>query len=214
MKVSVIMRCNNEERHIGYAIQSVLDFLPESELIIVDDNSVDNSREIISLFKTRNYPIKIIDLETKYTPGATINLALKECKNDIVLILSSHCEIRSLDLINVSNSLKKYKCVFGKQIPIYQGKKINPRYIWSHFIDKKVINMYSKIEDRHFLHNAFAFYDRKYLLKNQFDEFYVGKEDRFWARDLVKAGEQFLYDPSISVNHFWTSNGATWKGIG
>ena len=98
MSVSVIMRCQNEERHIGYAIQSVLDYLPKSEIIIIDDNSTDNSREIISLFKSKNYTIKVIDLMKKYTPGAAINIALKECKFETVLILSAHCEIRSLDL--------------------------------------------------------------------------------------------------------------------
>ena len=214
MKISVIMRCNNEERHIGYAIQSVLDFLPESEIIIVDDNSKDNSREVISLFKYKDNKIKVIELTNKYTPGASINTALKHCNYDTVLILSAHCEIRSINLDNLSINLTKYMCVFGKQIPIYLGKKITPRYIWKHFGDKKVVNMFSDIEDRHFLHNACAFYNKKYLLDHLFDEDYPGKEDRFWAKDLVESGREYLYDPSIIVNHYWISKGATWKGIG
>lgn len=214
MKVSVIMRCSNEERHIGYAIQSVLDFLPKSEIIIVDDNSKDNSREVISLFKYKNYRIKIINLENKYSPGYSINTALQHCNFNTVLILSAHCEIRKLDLNILEKNLKKYKCVFGKQTPIYLGKKITPRYIWNHFGDKSIINMYSDIEDRYFLHNAFAFYDTKFLKENPFDQDYPGKEDRFWARDIVKSGQNYLYDPNMLVHHYWTPNGATWKGIG
>ena len=43
---------------------------------------------------------------------------------------------------------------FGNQVPIYRGKKINKRYIWSHFVtDCEVKNIHSTIKDRPFLHN-------------------------------------------------------------
>ena len=45
-------------------------------------------------------------------------------------------------------------------------------------------------------------------------ETYPGKEDRYWAIDMVDKGYKYLYDPSLSVNHYYTKNGATWKGIG
>ena len=37
--VSVVVRCRNEERYIGYAIQSVLDTFDKPEIIVVDNNS-------------------------------------------------------------------------------------------------------------------------------------------------------------------------------
>ena len=37
-KLSVIIRAKNEERWIGHTIQSVLDFFPGSEIIIIDNN--------------------------------------------------------------------------------------------------------------------------------------------------------------------------------
>ena len=40
---SVIIRSKNEERWIGHAIQSVIDNLPNNEIIIVDNNSIDKS---------------------------------------------------------------------------------------------------------------------------------------------------------------------------
>ena len=45
-------------------------------------------------------------------------------------------------------------------------------------------------------------------------EEFPGKEDRFWAEKIINNGEKILYTPEFSVNHFFTSNGATWKGIG
>ena len=103
--------------------------------------------------------------------------------------------------------------MFGKQIPIYKGKRINKRYIWSHFIDDDVINMFSVIENRPFLHNAFCFYNKHDLLELPFNEILPGKEDRYWAIDLLAQNKKYMYASDIQVNHFYTSNGATWKGI-
>ena len=55
MKVSVIIRCRNEERWIGHSIQSIIDFFDnDSEIVIVDNNSNDKSKNIISLFSNSN----------------------------------------------------------------------------------------------------------------------------------------------------------------
>jgi len=49
-KLSVIIRSKNEERWIGHTIQSVLDFFPGSEIIIIDNNSTDETLKICNLF--------------------------------------------------------------------------------------------------------------------------------------------------------------------
>ena len=41
-KVTVIIRCRNEENYIGFAIQSVIDNFQEPEIIILDNNSTDD----------------------------------------------------------------------------------------------------------------------------------------------------------------------------
>ena len=120
-----------------------------------------------------------------------------------------------MDLEYVQSKLKYYSAVFGNQTPIYRGKKITKRYIWSHFgTDKEVDNMHSTIEDRPFLHNAFCFYNKSDLIETPFDETLSGKEDRYWASDILLKGKSYLYTPSIEVNHYYTGNGATWKGLG
>ena len=49
--ISVVIRCKNEEHWIGHSIQSVLDSFDEPEIIIVDNNSTDNSMSIVKMFK-------------------------------------------------------------------------------------------------------------------------------------------------------------------
>ena len=75
---SVIIRTKNEERHIGEAIQSCIDFLDQPEIVIINDNSNDKSLYICRLFISNNNldkkpnsnycNLKIINIET-YTPG-------------------------------------------------------------------------------------------------------------------------------------------------
>ena len=49
--VSVIIRNKNEENWIGHSIQSCLEFLNLPEIIVVDNNSVDESLEIVRSFR-------------------------------------------------------------------------------------------------------------------------------------------------------------------
>jgi glycosyltransferase involved in cell wall biosynthesis len=210
-KISIIIRNRNESEYIGFAIQSAIDNFDNPEIIIVDNNSKDDSIEIVNLFSLKT-DLRILNIDN-YTPGRAINLGVQHCNNDTILVLSAHSQITKMDFSYVKDMLLTNVAVFGKQIPIYRGKKITPRYIWSHFKDSEVTNSFSSIENRYFLHNAFCFYDKNHLIKFPFDETLVGKEDRYWAIDQVKMGYNYLYTPIIEANHYWTQNGATWKGL-
>ena len=149
-KVSVIIRNKNEAEHIGLAIQSVVDFLgEETEIHIIDDNSTDDSLKVVSLFDKLN--ITVTNIKGRYSPGKALNLGARLASHDVLLVLSAHSQITKVDLNYISTNLVMNKAIFGKQIPIYRGKKITPRYIWSHFIEGEVENMFSSIENRCFL---------------------------------------------------------------
>ena len=219
--LSIIIRCKNEERWIGHTIQSCLDYIDSPEIIIIDNNSTDESLQIVRSFAhdpllpiNKKYTeIKIKKIEN-YSPGKSINLGINEATKDNVLIISSHCILTSFNLKFIEESLKQYCCIFGKQTPIYRGKRITKRYIWSNFSDKRTVNMYSKDEERYFMHNALSCFKRKTLIDNPFDENLQGKEDRYWAIKMIDSGKEILYDPILSCNHHYTNNGNTWKGIG
>jgi hypothetical protein len=128
--------------------------------------------------------------------------------------LSAHAQITNVDFDQVNEDLEHNVAVFGQQNPIYKGKKITKRYIWSHFHNEREQNMFSGIENRYFLHNAFCFYRKETLIKHPFDEALSGKEDRYWAIDMRDSMDNYLYDGTLTCNHFYTPNGATWKGLG
>ena len=222
-ELTVIIRTRNEERWIGHSIQSILDLINKPEIIVIDNNSTDKTLEIIRYFnqdpklqnhKNKNYTkIKIFDI-SNYTPGKALNYGIRKAKHKNILIISAHCVLKKINLKKHFKDLKSHVCVFGNQNPIYMGKRITKRYIWSNFGDKQKLNLFSKSENRYFIHNALIFYNKNFLLKNPFDENLQGKEDRYWINDMIKKGKKSLYDPVLSADHHYTPNGNTWKGIG
>ena len=220
---SVIIRTKNEERHIGEAIQSCIDFLDQPEIVIINDNSNDKSLYICRLFISNNNldkkpnsnycNLKIINIET-YTPGKALNLGVKHCTHENIIILSGHCKIIKFENSLIKENLDKYGVLFGNQIPYYHGKRIKKNYIWSNFIEDAKINMWSDSENRYFFHNAASIFKKEILVKNPFDEELAGKEDRYWANNWISKKNKIIYQPAFKVNHFYTSEGHTRKGIG
>jgi rhamnosyltransferase len=210
--ISVIIRNKNEGRFIGYAIQSVIDNLDNYEIIVVDNNSTDSSIDIVKSFNFEN--IKIVKIND-YMPGRALNLGIEKAAGDIILILSAHSQIiKMISEQEIRCHIKKHPCLFGNQIPVYRGKKISKRYIWSHFNDNEnVENMFSNIENRYFFHNAFSIFEKKLLVENKFDETLSGKEDRYWVKSVIEKGYKSLYIFNMKCIHHWTKNGNTWKGL-
>jgi len=218
---SVIIRCRNEERWIGHTIQSVLDFLHNPEIIIINNNSSDSSLQIARMFvhdkdvaEDRNYTqMKFLSIQD-YTPGKALNLGVSNATRSKVMVLSAHCVLRKFNHELVNQELFESVCLFGNQDPYYNGKRIHKRYIWSHFQNTQIRNMYSDSEGRYFLHNAFAIYRKSVLEEFPFPEQLQGKEDRYWAQSIVNRGMTIMYTPEISADHHYTLEGNTWKGVG
>ena len=70
--------------------------------------------------------------------------------------------------------------VWGKQIPIWDGKKISRRYMWSNFKDESSVNYYSESR-RDTFPIAFSML-RENTSEFPFDERLSGKEDRYCQR--------------------------------
>ena len=48
--ISIIIRTKNEERWIGHCIQSVIEKFKKPEILIINDNSIDDSLNIVKSF--------------------------------------------------------------------------------------------------------------------------------------------------------------------
>lgn len=88
--VSIIIPVYNTEEYVRECIQSVLQqTYKKIEIIIVDDNSTDDSRQIINELEKQNSQIKSFYLKERKGVGAARNLGLKHASGDFVYFLDS-----------------------------------------------------------------------------------------------------------------------------
>jgi len=89
-KVSIITPSYNSSKFISKTIQSVLAQTYQNwEMIIVDDNSNDNSNEIIRQYVEKDRRIRLIKLEKNSGPAMARNRAIKESVGKYIAFLDS-----------------------------------------------------------------------------------------------------------------------------
>lgn len=87
--ISIIIPLYNSERTIQHCIESVLNQTYRNfEIIIIDDESSDNSKKICSKLATQNNQIKIISQKNK-GPSSARNLGLANCNGEYLFFIDS-----------------------------------------------------------------------------------------------------------------------------
>ena len=84
--ISIIIRVKNEERWIGHCLSAIAtQSIKDYEVILVDNNSDDNSVKIAS-----KYTNKIINIP-EFLPGKAINEGIRASSGKYIAIISGHC---------------------------------------------------------------------------------------------------------------------------
>ena len=87
---SIVVANYNCEAYIAQSLSSALNqSLKDIEIIVVDDNSTDNSREITHEMAPKDSRLKIINLEVNMGPSGARNKALEIAQGDWVAIMDS-----------------------------------------------------------------------------------------------------------------------------
>ena len=129
-RVSIIIISYNHEQFIEKAIESVLfQTYKDIELIIVDNNSSDNTREILNQYKDV-YNIKVIYLENNTGITGGINEGLKYVSGEFVSFFASDDIMVSNRIELQVNALRKEPeaiACFGNMLRINSDGSINKR---------------------------------------------------------------------------------------
>mgnify|MGYP002639557355 CR=1 FL=1 len=154
MKLSIIVPVYNEERFIEHSLERLakVEFPIETEIIIVDDGSKDNSLVIAKEFKKKSKKDITIVTKKNEGKGSAIRVGIKISKGDIITFHDADLEYNPEDLKNLLESLlrsKKYKVVYGSRF----RKKNNNWQIPSHYLGNMFLSTvmtllyFNKIED-------------------------------------------------------------------
>ncbi len=82
MKTTAIIPVHDEERTIGAVLNALVSNHRINNIMVVDDNSMDNTPEIIKKFK-----VKMIRLKRRVGKGDAIKIGAKNVKSDIILLI-------------------------------------------------------------------------------------------------------------------------------
>jgi glycosyltransferase involved in cell wall biosynthesis len=107
-KLSIIIPCYNEEKTIEELLNKVIDVqLPENwkkEIIVVDDGSTDNTKNILKKYKDK---VKIIFKNKNEGKGAALKEGLKNATGDYILIQDADLEYDPNDYIKLLEPINK-----------------------------------------------------------------------------------------------------------
>lgn len=123
---SVVIPIFNSEKFLSTTIKSVIKQKnKKTEIILVNDNSSDNSKKICLLYKKRFNFIKLINNKKNNGVGYCRNQAIKNAKGKYIVFLDSDDEL----IENSLNKLEKFitKNFFPEVIPVRYMKMTFPQ---------------------------------------------------------------------------------------
>lgn len=201
--VSIIIPALNEERHIANCLESVAKLnTPEQfyEVIVVDNGSVDRTRDIAGTFKGR---LDIQVLEIRDVNIATLrNAGVAHSKGDVLAFLDADCTV---DRKWLDNAVRYFD---GPVIAAVGSSHLTPEgYAWVarawdlNLAKKRRLGETTRLPSG----NMFVLRD-SFLKIGGFNEKLVTNEDFDLCFRLIQNGSKLYSDPDISAVHWGVPN--------
>jgi glycosyltransferase involved in cell wall biosynthesis len=195
-RCSIIIRCFNEEKHIGRLLSGILEQTESDvEIVLVDSGSIDATLAIAS-----RYPVKVLSIKPEdFSFGRSLNVGCAGATGDFLVIVSAHVYPVYNDWLE--NMLKPFNdpdvaLVYGKQ----RGDK-TARYS-EHQIYKQWFPNGSEVHQKHpFCNNANAVVRRSLWKEIPYDEELTGLEDLAWAKSVTVLGKKIVYSAEAEIIH-------------
>ena len=157
--VSIITPSYNSARFINECISSVLEQTYTNwELIIVDDASNDNSRELISSIAARDNRIKFVFLTKNIGVAGARNIALERSKGRYIAFLDSDDvwkkekltkQIGFMQSHDISFSFSSYQPMSENGMEIFKEIKAPLKINYNSFLKNTIIGCLTVVLDKH-----------------------------------------------------------------
>ncbi|MDL1957546.1 MAG: glycosyltransferase family 2 protein [Candidatus Desulfofervidus auxilii] len=108
--VSIIIPCRNEEKFISKCLDSILqqDYPKEKlEILVIDGNSEDKTKEIVRQYLKKYSFIKLLDNPKRFTNFA-FNIGIKSAVGEIIIIMGAHAIYKKDYVSKCVEYLQKY----------------------------------------------------------------------------------------------------------
>jgi glycosyltransferase involved in cell wall biosynthesis len=195
-RTSVIIRCFNEERHIGRLLSGLVrQTRPPDQIIVVDSGSTDATLAIASRF-----PVEIHSIEPeRFSFGRSLNIGCRAGSGDLLLFASAHVyPVYDTWLTELTAPFAdaEVALAYGRQEGNGQTRYSEQRVMARWFPATSVAR-----QDHPFSNNANAAIRRSVWESQPYDEDLTGLEDLDWAKRALAAGHAISYVASAPVVH-------------
>ncbi len=198
INIDIIMPNYNKGIFIDEAIKSVLrQSFKNWKLFIVDDNSSDNSRDIILKYK-KNKKIKIFFLKNNKGPSFCRNLAIKKSKAKYIAFLDSDDYWTKEKLSSQLNFMikNKFYFTFTDYVPVLDyidyKKKLKSTKIITKFTFKEFVNNSS-------INTSTMILERKLINKIKFRNVKLMEDYIFKCELMKKSNKSFIKFPKATA---------------
>ncbi|MGR3220130.1 MAG: glycosyltransferase family 2 protein [Candidatus Anammoxibacter sp.] len=119
-KLSIVIPAHNEEKNIVRTVNELCAAVEAEnipyEIILVNDNSTDNTREIIADLMKDNGCIRTVNRMPPEGFGRAIRSGLEVAEGDVVVICMADCSDSPQDVVKYYRKIEEgYDCVFGSR---------------------------------------------------------------------------------------------------
>lgn len=176
---------------------------PPDEVILVDSQSEDGTRELAESFGARVIPIE------QFSHGRARNLGVREARGDVVVLMTQDAVPANEEwLMRLLKPLAdpRVAAVYSRQIPRDDANPMERYFLLTHFPPAPALRREKRDGAEPSLRNVFfsnvsGAVRRNLLLQHPFDESLIMSEDQQLSRDLIEAGYAVVYEPASVVIH-------------
>ena len=195
-RCSILIRCYNEERHIGRLLRGITQqTITDTEIILVDSGSTDATLAIAS-----RYPVKIVHISPEeFSFGRALNMGCEVAIHDFIVLASAHTYPLYKDWLEKLLDFftnDRVALVYGKQ----RGNEL------SKFSEHQVFaqwfpNVSNRSQSLPFCNNANAVIRKSVWEKILYDESLTGLEDLDWAKRALAQHYRIAYAADAEIVH-------------
>ncbi len=196
--VSIIIPVYNAEKNIDALIKSLLnlDYPKELlEIILIDNNSIDKTREIIKL-----YPVKLLEERKIQSSYAARNKGIKNAKNEIIAFTDSDCIVTSQWIgEGVKSLVSESADLVGGKVEFVYSKHKTAAELYDSITN---IQTESVIKDRNAATTANLFVKSSLFERiGLFTDSVKSGDDIRWTSEATRTGFLLVYAPNAIVKH-------------
>jgi len=211
VKLSVVIPVYNEKDTLREIVARVLEVKWDKEIILIDDFSVDGSRDILKEYE--NQPnIKVLYHEHNQGKGAALRTGFKHVEGDVVVIQDADLEYNPSDYGKLLEPIEDNRAdvVFGSR---FLGGPHRVMFFWHYIANKALTTMSNMLTDLNLtdMETGYKVFTKEALSKMTFKCDRFGFEPEFTSK-IAKLNFR-IYEVPISYSGRDYAHGKkiTWK---